>query len=292
MLTIVAMPGSEALALELSDLTRADTGLVETRQFPDGESYVRIQSEVAGRDVWIACVLAPPEPEFLPLVFAARTIRALGAKRVGFIAPYLPYMRQDRAFHEGEALTSSIFADLISREFDQLVTVDPHLHRYPSLDVIYKIPTCVIHMASTIGSWIKENVQSPIIFGPDLESAQWANQIARSAGAPCAVFEKARLGDRDVRLSPPDLETWLEHTPVLVDDIISSGATMIEAIKILAEKRLPAPYCIAVHALFDDDTASELKRMTRALVTSDTIPNAYSRFQIAPLIAHTLVSQQ
>ncbi|WP_164119514.1 ribose-phosphate pyrophosphokinase-like domain-containing protein, partial [Stenotrophomonas maltophilia] len=85
--------------------------------------------------------LAQPNEKILPLIFAAATARELGAARVGLVAPYLAYMRQDRRFNPGEAVTSRQMAHLVSGAFDWMVTVDPHLHRYSDLSEIYSIPT-------------------------------------------------------------------------------------------------------------------------------------------------------
>jgi len=283
------MPGNEKLAEELAQLTGSETGAIETRRFPDGETYVRVHGEPKDRDTYLVCTLADPDHHLLPLLFAARTIHASGAKTVTLIAPYLAYLRQDAEFHKGEAVSSRIFADLIGREFDGLVTIDPHLHRYRSLDEVYSIPTRVVRTSELIGAWVRENVDSPVVVGPDAESAQWVEAIAASAGCPWSTFTKERHGDRSVRLVPPK-EEFRDRTPVLVDDIISSGATMIGAARILAAQQWPAPYCIAVHALFDATTASELKGLTRAVLTTDTIANPFSRFRIAPLIAGQLAS--
>lgn len=282
-----AMPGNQVLAEQLAQLTVSEIGRIETRHFPDGESYVRIHEKPRNRDAYLVCTLADPDHHLLPLLFAARTVRALGAKPVTLIAPYLAYLRQDAEFHEGEAVSSRIFADLIGREFDSLVTIDPHLHRYRSLDEVYSIPTKVVRTSELIGTWVRENVASPVVVGPDAESAQWVEAIAASAGCPWSTFTKERDGDRSVQLVPPKVE-FRDRTPVLVDDIISSGATMIGAARILAAEQWPAPYCIAVHALFDATTATQLKALTRAVLTTDTIANPFSHFQIAPLIAEQL----
>jgi ribose-phosphate pyrophosphokinase len=184
---------------------------------------------------------------------------------------------------------SRIFADLIGREFDGLVTIDPHLHRYRSLNEVYSIPTRIVGTSELIGTWVRENVTSPFVVGPDAESAQWVEAIAAIAGCPGSTFTKVREGDRSVRLVPPKVESR-DRTPVLVDDIISSGATMIGAARILAAQQWPVPYCIAVHALFDATTASQLKALTRAVLTTDTIANPFSHFRIAPLIAGQLAN--
>ena len=290
MAVFFALPESEALAWDLAELTASDCGELEVRHFPDSESYVRVLSDVAGQDVFLVCGLDSPDAKFLSLAFAARTIRSLGASSIGLIAPYLPYLRQDKAFHEGEAISSQIFADLVGREFDQVITVDPHLHRYASLDAVYGIKTRVVRSAELIGEWVRKNVDSALIVGPDSESAQWVEGIAHAAGVPWTAFRKERRGDRDVELVAPSFEEWREHTPVLVDDIVSSGATMVGGARLLRAAGLPSPYCVAVHALFDDATGARIESLTRQFLTTDTVPNKYSHFRVAPLIASHLSS--
>lgn len=288
----LAMPGNSDLADELALLTASEVQPIACRTFPDGESYVRTRGDARGADAFLICTLARPDAQFLPLVFAARALRAAGAKTVTLVAPYLPYLRQDRAFHEGEAISSRIFADLMGREFDRLVTVDPHLHRYASLDEVYSIPTTVVHSSALIGAWVRDNVNEPVILGPDSESAQWVEDIARHAGCPWTVFRKERHGDRNVQLSPLALDLYRERQPVLVDDIISSGATMIAAARFLMTTGMRAPHCIAIHALFDQTTASELRGLAQSLSTTDSVPNPYVQFSVATPIATELAPGQ
>ena len=230
---LIAMPGNEQLASALASELGYEIGTLEMRQFPDGETYLRFLTSPEQRSVALVCTLDHPNDKVLSLLFAAATARELKASKVGLISPYLAYMRQDRRFKPGEAVTSREVARLLSDAFDWLVTVDPHLHRYGSLGEIYTIPTRVVHAAPLISEWIKANVANPLIIGPDSESEQWVAAVARDAGAPFAVLEKVRHGDRDVEITLRDLGAWMDRTPVLVDDIISSGRTMIEAVKLL-----------------------------------------------------------
>lgn len=111
---ILPLPGNEAFGRHLAQDGHWELGTIETRRFPDGESYVRIHSDVAGKAVDLACTLARPDEGFLRLIFAADAVRTLGAREVTLVAPYLAYMRQDRRFQPGEAVTSRSFARLIS----------------------------------------------------------------------------------------------------------------------------------------------------------------------------------
>ena len=290
MAVFLPMPGNEPLAAELARLTQGALGQLEVRHFPDGESYVRLVTQVAGAGVVIVCTLARPDDHVLPLIFAAGAARELGARRVRLVAPYLAYMRQDARFRSGEAVTSRHFAALLSNAFDGLVTVDPHLHRYRSLGEVYRIQTHVVQAAPVLAQWIAANVERPVLVGPDSESEQWVREIAGLAGAPWAVFQKERRGDADVALVAPDLGQYRGRRPVLVDDIVSSGATLRTAASALIAADFSPPVCVAVHALFGADAARRLAEVAERLVTTDSVPHPSNALSVAPLIAAALLA--
>jgi ribose-phosphate pyrophosphokinase len=282
---LMAMPGNEKLADELAANLGWDLGHVEVRQFPDGETYLRLVNNPEDRTIAIVCTLDRPNDKLLSLLFAAATARELKASKVGLVSPYLAYMRQDRRFKPGEAVTSRQVAHLISDTFDWLVTVDPHLHRYGSLAEIYSIPTRVIHAAPLISQWIRQNVRNPLIIGPDSESEQWVAAVAKDADAPYTVLKKTRLGDRNVKIELADLEKWSGCTPVLVDDIISSGQTMLAAIHLLTERSWAPPVCVAVHGLFRDRADELLVQAGARVITSNSVPHATNDIDLTMLLA-------
>lgn len=285
MRVLLPMPGNEAMAAGLAARSSAELGRLETRRFPDQESYVRIASDVRGKVVDIVCSLARPDDQFLSLVFAARTAREMGATAVNLVAPYLAYMRQDKRFQEGEAISSIHFAVLLSQMFDNLVTVDPHLHRRSDLGEIFSIPTRVEHAATLLAEWIKINVERPLVIGPDSESEQWVSAVAQHAGAPHIVLTKQRSGDRQVEIAVPNLEQWKGRRPVLIDDIVSSGRTMIEAARQLKARGLAKPYCLAVHALFAEESYVQLQEITERVVSTDTVPHPSNAVSVVELLA-------
>ncbi|MFZ5673230.1 MAG: ribose-phosphate pyrophosphokinase [Pseudomonadota bacterium] len=285
---IVALPGNEAFARNLASAGAWELGAIETRSFPDGESYVRLLSDVAGKSVALVCTLARPDAGFLRLVYLADVARALGASEVTLIAPYLAYMRQDRRFRTGEAVTSKSFARLISSSFDRLITVDPHLHRYASLSALYTIPTVTLHGAPLLADWVAAEVARPLVIGPDAESKQWVSAIAERIGAPYAVLSKIRHGDRDVDIELPDLSEWSGLQPVLVDDIASSGHTLIEAARQLPQQGFAPPEVAVVHGIFAGDSFERLRPLCRRIVSSDSVDHASSVIALAPLIAASL----
>ena len=288
-LIIFALPGNEEFARKLAALVRAEEGKAEIRSFPDGESYIRILSDVRGKIVVLVCSLHHPNEQILPLYFMGKAAKNLGAKHVSLIAPYLAYMRQDKVFNEGEAVTSAYFAELVCSFAGSIVTADPHLHRRDSLSEIYAIPNETVHAAGHISEWIKKNLELAVLIGPDAESEQWVSEVAVKADVPFTVLEKTRHGDRDVSVSVPKIEKYLNHTPVLVDDIISTARTMIETVRHLKILGMKSPVCIGVHAIFAGNAYRDLLQagVTR-IVTCNTIPHVTNEIDVSDLFADFL----
>lgn len=278
-------PGNEAIGQGLLASGRFMPGQMEVHHFPDGESLIRLASDVAGQDVTLLCTLDHPDDKAMSLLFFAATARELGARSVRLVAPYLGYMRQDIRFHAGEAVTSAIFARFLSQHFDSLLTIDPHLHRHKSMAEIYTIPAPVLHAADTIATWIKANVSQPLLIGPDGESDQWVSDVAARAGIPFTVLTKVRRGDDAVEVSVPQVAAYRSHTPVLVDDIISTARTMMAAAAHLQRAGLPAPVCIGVHAVFAGSAYEDLRRAGVArVVTCNTIAHPSNAIDMTELL--------
>jgi ribose-phosphate pyrophosphokinase len=283
---ILPLPGNEPLAAELARAVGGTVGAVETRRFPDGETFVRILSDVAGRDAILVAQLHKPDDKFLPLAFLAATARDLRARRVGLVAPYLAYMRQDRAFSRGEGVTARYFASLVSHAADWLVTVDPHLHRQHALSDLYTIPVHVVHAAGAIAAFIRAHYPNAVLIGPDHESEQWVAAVAKEARVPFIVLRKERRGDRDVRLVRPDLTPARGRMPIVIDDIVSTGRTMIAVARQLQSEGHQAPVCIGVHAVLDHEANHALYAagITR-LVTCNTVQHESNAIDLSGEIA-------
>lgn len=285
MTILFPFPGNESLADLLIAGGRCERGQVMVRNFPDGESLVQIESDIKGKTAVVLCTLDRPDEKAMTLMFFAETARELGAKSVKLIAPYLGYMRQDKRFHEGESITSNIFAAFLSQHFDGLITIDPHLHRHKDMKEIYKVPVTVVHAADAIAIWIRKNIEKPVLIGPDEESDQWVKDIAKKAQAPYTVLTKIRRGDHDVEVSVPDIDQFHDHTPVLVDDIISTARTMIETVNHLKTAAMKPAVCIGIHAVFSGDAFEALRKSGAGkIITCNTIPHPTNEIDLAPLL--------
>ena len=286
---ILAFPGIEALAKDLANRLGAETATIDIHRFPDGESLVALPENIEGRDVIFLATLRDPDVLALPLRFAAATARELGVLRVGLVAPYLGYMRQDKRFAPGQAVTAPLFAQFLEDSFDWLVTADPHLHRIPSLDRIFGIPAIRVKAAPLIADWIGREVPDAVILGPDSESQQWVAEVARIAERPFEVLTKVRSGDRQVDISVPESSALKHGTPVVLDDIASSGRTMIRAIEHLIAAGSSPPICVIIHAVFSGSAYEDVLAAGAArVITTDSIPHITNAITLADPLAASI----
>ena len=283
---VLCLPGNDRIANRIGASLDLDVRTVSVHRFPDGEARVRIDHSVSGRAVVLTASLDHADDKILPLLFTAGAARELGAASVGLVAPYLGYMRQDRRFEPGEGVSARHFAQLLSSAFDWLITVDPHLHRISRLEELYRIPARAAASAPLLADWIGHQVERPVIIGPDEESQQWIEQVAGLIGAPCVLLRKRRSGDESVAITLPDFRGVVGHQPVLVDDIIATGATMIEATRLLREAGWPAPVCVGVHAVFAGNAYQQLLAAGAAnVVTCNTITHPSNGIDVSRCIS-------
>ena len=197
-------------------------------------------------------------------------------------------MRQDAVFKEGESILARHFAEILSENLDALITVDPHLHRFFSLDQVYPIRTYLAHTTSPIAQWIKTHINEPVIVGPDSESRQWVEAIAGEIKVPFLVANKVRRGDKDVEITVKGLEEFKDKTVVIVDDIVSTGHTILEITKHLEDSGINNIICIATHAIFNENAYGKLAHSHLSqIVSCNTIPHVSNAVDVSDSIAES-----
>lgn len=262
---------------------------VEVHRFPDGESRVRLPAGL-GERVILCRSLDHPNDKLVELALTASAARELGVRHLTLVAPYLCYMRQDKAFNPGEAISQPIIGGLLAQWVDALVTVDPHLHRVATLAEAIPVRQAeCLTAAPLMADFLARELEAPVIIGPDEEARQWVAAIAGHAGLEYRVGNKQRFGDREVQVAFPDPPPPGRHL-VLVDDIASTGRTLESAVALLAGTRPASLSVLVTHALFLEGT---LERLRQAGVThvwsTDSIPHPSNRLELAPLLASALV---
>ncbi len=258
---------------------------VELHHFPDGESRVRLPRNIP-QHLILCRSLYHPNEKLIELFLAAATARRLGARRITLVAPYLCYMRQDKEFHPGEAISQRIIGELLADRFNALITVDPHLHRVENLGQAVPVERAITLSATgAMAPWLTQQLDNPLLIGPDQESLQWVSAIARHSGLEYCVARKQRLGDRSVRIELPQRH-FAGRDVVLVDDVASTGRTLEAAATELVPHRPASISVLVTHALLHGDAHQRLQRAGIERIWScDTIPHPSNRIQLAELLA-------
>ncbi len=165
---------------------------VQRHGFPDGETRLRLPPALPAELILLRG-LQQPNAKLTELLLAAAGARELGARRLTLVSPYLAYMRQDMAFTPGEVVSQRHLGALLAAAFERVLTVDPHLHRVPTLDAVLPGRCGVaLSAAALLGAWIAAQVPQALLLGPDEEAGQWVGAAARSAGLEHAVCLKQR----------------------------------------------------------------------------------------------------
>jgi ribose-phosphate pyrophosphokinase len=275
------LPAAQALAQALA----VPWALVQRHRFPDGESKLRLPATLPA-EVLVLRGLHQPHDKLVELLITLPAARALGARRILLVAPYLAYMRQDMAFAPGEAVSQRHIAALLAAYTDGLITVDPHLHRIASLDEV--MPGCrslALTAAPLLGAWVAQQVPGALLLGPDEEALQWVSAAGAAQGLAHAVCHKQRLGDRDVRVALPAVPL-AGRAVVLMDDVASTGRTLVEAAKAALGAGAASVDVAVTHALFVGDALAQLRAAgVRHVWSTDAVPHATAVVPIAGLLA-------
>lgn len=290
---VAAMPGEEAPAQRLAALLGAALAPVEVHHFPDGESRVRALD--AARTTVVYCSLNRPNEKLIELAFAAAALRDLGAERLVLAAPYLCYMRQDKAFRLGEAVSQRVIGGLLAQSFDRIVTIEPHLHRVRSLsDVFPGREATALSAAPLLAAMIRRDgaVANGLIVGPDRESRRWTEALAAALGAEFIVLDKTRRGDGEVSITVDEDAPIAGRRAYLVDDVASTGGTLAAAARLLAAKGAASIEAVVVHALCSGADLDRLRGAGLArLRSTDSVAHATNAIEVAPLLASALAQE-
>jgi len=284
----------EIFAQDLSNQAKLTLKKVGVHRFPDGEFKLTLPDELSSH-VFVLRSLNHPNENLIELLLTCKTARRLGAGKITLIAPYLAYMRQDIAFQPGEAISQQIILSFLENLVDQLITVDPHLHRIKQIeDVAPLLKTKVLSGAPTLGAWIanffsdNDTEMAPILLGPDEESMQWLSQAASPYQFTYAACQKERHGDYSVSVKLPELDLS-QRSVVILDDVASSGRTLAQTIELVREAGAKSVDVAITHALFNGDARETiLKAGVRHIWSTNTVRDTSNVVSIVPEIAKTL----
>lgn len=286
---VLAFDDEAGIARALGQALGWPMAVIDRHRFPDGETRLRLPASLPQRVViWRG--LHQPNEKLAELLLASAGARELGAVHLTLVAPYLAYMRQDAAFTPGEVVSQRHLGRALAAWFDAVVTVDPHLHRVPSLDLILPGRRGVaLGAAPLLGRWVARQVPGALLLGPDEEAAQWAAAAGQAGGLAHAVCVKQRNGDRDVDVVLPSVAV-AGRAVVLIDDMASTGRTLAAAAQGALAAGAASVDVAVTHALFVGDAVEQLRQAgVRHVWSTDAVPHPSNVVSVLPLVAAALL---
>lgn len=233
--------------------------------------------------------LNQPNDKLIELLLCAKTAWQKGVNRITLVAPYLCYMRQDIANQPGEAVSQRIIGELLGELFDDVITVDPHLHRISKLNQAIPIDNAIsLTAANEIGQFLKQQLDYAVLLGPDAESEQWVSAIAKKIGFDYSVAEKIRQGDKQVTITLPEYD-YHNKPVVIIDDVASTGRTLAKATGLLLAAGAQQVYAAITHPLFCGDAEVHIMQSgVQQIWSTDSISHPTACIHLDKLLAQAI----
>lgn len=289
MVSVILGPGSTELGRRVAERLGVESIPVELRTFPDGESSLRLGGQVEGEDVVLVQTCYPNQNgRLIELFLILDAAKDLGARSVTTFIPYFPYMRQDRRFRPGEAVSSKTMIKLMEAAgADRLLTFDLHNHEILKW---FRIPALEVSAMPAIGEHFKRmGLRNPYVLAPDDGAIHLAEAVAKVLGADFTSLEKHRDTTTGVvETSSKRLEVKGRDI-LIVDDIISTGSTIVNAAGIAEREGARDIYAACTHALLLGDALAKLRIAgVKEVIGTDCIPGSVGLISVASLAAEAL----
>jgi len=284
---IVGCSGGAGIAKKVAKKLHLQYSALNAEKFPDNELHVGFTIPIKNKKVWLVqSFFGNISDKILESLFALQTAKDLGAAEVVLVAPYFPYLRQDKRFGSGESISAKIVAKIFSG-FDKVFVVEPHAHRLKEFKEFFHNASKV-SAAKAIEEYIDKNFDDYVLIGPDEESANWIIPVSELLLTRPIIFKKKRISPRKVKLiSKLNKERrGRAKVAIIVDDIISTGNTMIEAGK--EAKKIADKVCfIGIHGIFAENSLKKLKKSGK-VVSSNSIPSSASKIDLSGVVADVI----
>ncbi|WP_048148868.1 ribose-phosphate diphosphokinase [Palaeococcus ferrophilus] len=267
--------GSGAYHMREEFAGRVELLEAEIKSFPDGERYVRVPGE--GKEVTVVQSTFRPQNEHLiELLLLGDALRERGFERLRAVVPYLAYSRQDRVTKEGEPVSVRAVMRAIGLYYDELYVFDLH-----NPETLRYFPGKAVNLspAKAIADYFREKLGDGLVLAPDRGALGRAEAVARELGLEFSHFEKKRVSPTEVQMWPVDVDVDGKNV-LIVDDIISTGGTMVRAANLLREMGAEKIFVAATHGVFAEGAIERVSGAVDELAVTNSIPTPVSRISL------------
>jgi len=289
---IISDDQNSPLAKKISLDLHAEYKNIELRIFADGESKIRLDNMAKKNCIIIHSTYPPTDQHLMQLFMIMYKCKEDGAKDICVVSPYLAYTRQDKVFVDGEIITSNLVAKILAcLGITKLVTIDSH--KPNALN--YSFATIDLTAIPSLSSYVKHNLtmNNPIVISPDEGGIERAKKFAGLINANSLSLVKTR--DRftgDVSISLLDQGPLKNCDALIVDDMISTGASIMKTIELLKKYHIGDVYAICTHALLLDDAKQKLLNAgIKEVISTNSIPNEFAKVDLSSVISNYFLSQ-
>ncbi len=286
---VIAGSSVPKLAREISKLLNCDFDVAKLIRFPDGELQVQVDN-VDKKVIYVQTMAPRPNEMLMEMLLTVDLLRDLGAKEITAAVPYLGYTRSDYRSSTGNSINiHTLFTLLESVGVKTLVSVDIHSHRL-SLKDMAKLTPIKLKEATAFPMLARSaNLEKPLVIAPDREARKWAKAAAKAIDADYDVMEKKRISPTEVEIKPKDLDVKNKDV-LIIDDIVSTGNTVIKLAKSLKKQGARRIHAAFTHAVLS--ASNVVSNMYHAgineLISTNTIPNEFAVVDVSSLIAEKL----
>ncbi len=286
-ISVIAGPGSLDLANNIAKRLQAELTVASLRIFSDGESSIRL-GKVHNKCIIVQSTYPPTDRHLIQLLMMVKRCTEDGAQDVCAVVPYLAYARQDRAFIEGEVVSIALVAKLFeTMGVKHVVTVD--IHSQLAMSYFQSIQNVSsVRLLAEYASNMK--LRNPIAVSPDAGGTTRANEFGRHLDIEVISLKKSRHRvTGEVTIDDKIDEDIADRDAILIDDIISSGGSIIKAAGVLRSLGVGKIYAMCAHALLIQGAAEKIKSAgVHDIISTNSVPGEYSKIELSQEIVSAL----
>jgi ribose-phosphate pyrophosphokinase len=289
---IISDDQNSPLAKKISLDLHAEYKNIELRIFADGESKIRLDNMAKKNCIIMHSTYPPTDQHLMQLFMIMYKCKEDGANDICVVSPYLAYTRQDKVFVDGEIITINLVGKILAcLGITKLVTIDSH--KPNALN--YSFATIDLTAIPSLSSYVKHNLtmNNPIVISPDEGGIERAKKFAGLINANSLSLVKSR--DRftgDVSISLLDQGSLKNCDALIVDDMISTGTSIMKTIELLKKYHIGDVYAICTHALLLDDAKQKLLNAgIKEVISTNSIPNEFAKVDLSSVISNYFLNQ-